>query len=345
MLAVIKETPAPGLALKEIPAPEPGQGQVLVKINYASICGTDSLIYNWAPWAAGRMKPPVIVGHEFAGEIVENGPGTSGMRPGTRVSAESHIFCGRCLQCRTGRPEICRELKIMGVDRDGSFAQYAAIPERNIWVNHPDIPDQIATLQEPLGNAVDTLFAEDVAGKRILITGAGPIGLMCAALARACGAARIIVSDPNEYRLSLAEGLGADIVLNPKVAPLKGPVLTATAGDGVDVLLEVSGSKSALVDSLPLVTPGGRVSLLGIFRGEAQIALTEAVIFKKLRIYGITGRRIFSTWQTLSRLLSSRRLDISKLITHELPLADFQKGFELMESGRCGKVLFRINGG
>ncbi len=344
MLAVMKEAPEPGLALKEAPEPEPGFGEVLVKINYASVCGTDSLIYNWSPWAAGRMKPPVIVGHEFAGEIVENGPGTSGMRPGTRVSAESHLFCGRCLQCRTGKPEICRQLKILGVDRDGVFAQYAAIPEKNLWVNHSDIPDQIATLQEPLGNAVDTLLAEDVTGKRILITGAGPIGLMCAALARACGAARVIVSDPNEYRLSLAEAMGADIVLNPKVTPLRGPVLTATAGDGVDVLLEVSGSKGALLDSLPLVTPGGRVSLLGIFRGEAPIALTETVIFRKLRIYGITGRGIFSTWQTLSRLLSSKRLDISKLVTHEFPLEDFRKGFELMESGRCGKVLFRTNG-
>ena len=344
MLAVLKEAPEPGLALKEAPEPEPGFGEVLVKINYASVCGTDSLIYNWSPWAAGRMKPPVIVGHEFAGEIVENGPGTSGMRPGTRVSAESHLFCGRCLQCRTGKPEICRQLKILGVDRDGVFAQYASIPEKNLWVNHSDIPDQIATLQEPLGNAVDTLLAEDVTGKRILITGAGPIGLMCAALARACGAARVIVSDPNEYRLSLAEAMGADIVLNPKVTPLRGPVLTATAGDGVDVLLEVSGNKGALLDSLPLVTPGGRVSLLGIFRGEAPIALTETVIFRKLRIYGITGRGIFSTWQTLSRLLSSKRLDISKLVTHEFPLEDFRKGFELMESGRCGKVLFRTNG-
>jgi threonine 3-dehydrogenase len=344
MLAVIKERAAPGLALKEAPAPALGAGEVLVKVHYASICGTDSLIEHWAPWAANRMKPPVIIGHEFSGEVVESGPGVDGMRPGTRVSAESHIFCGKCLQCRAGKPEICRELRILGVDRDGAFAEYVAIPEKNLWANHPDIPDQIATLQEPLGNALDTLMAEGVAGKRILITGAGPIGLMCAALARACGASRIMISDPNEYRLSLAGKLGADIVLNPKVSPLRGPVLTATAGAGVDVLLEVSGNSDALTEALPLVTPGGRVSLLGIFRAPVPLRLTEDVIFKKLRIYGITGRGIFSTWQTLSRLLSSRRLDISQLITHELPLEDFQKGFELMEAGRCGKVLFKING-
>jgi threonine 3-dehydrogenase len=344
LLAVIKERAAPGLVLKEVPAPALGAGEVLVKVHYASICGTDSLIEHWAPWAANRMKPPVIIGHEFSGEVVENGPGVEEMRPGTRVSAESHIFCGKCLQCRTGNPEICRELRILGVDRDGAFAEYVAIPEKNLWVNHPDIPDQIATLQEPLGNALDTLMAEGVAGKRILITGAGPIGLMCAALARACGASRIMISDPNEYRLSLAGKLGADIVLNPKVAPLRGPVLTATAGAGVDVLLEVSGNSDALTEALPLVTPGGRVSLLGIFRAPVPLRLTEDVIFKKLRIYGITGRGIFSTWQTLSRLLSSRRLDISQLITHELPLEDFQKGFELMETGRCGKVLFKVNG-
>ena len=208
MLAVMKEGPAPGLALKEVPAPSLGPGDVLVKVHYASICGTDLLIRNWAPWAANRMKPPVIIGHEFAGEVVENGPGVDGMRPGTRVSAESHFFCGMCPQCRTGKPEICRELKIMGVDRDGAFAEYVAIPAKNLWLNHPDIPDQIATLQEPLGNALDTLLAEGVAGKRILITGAGPIGLMCAALAKACGATRIMISDPNEFRLSLAGSLG-----------------------------------------------------------------------------------------------------------------------------------------
>lgn len=344
MLAVMKEGPAPGLTLKETPAPAPRSGEVLVKVHYASICGTDLLIRDWAPWAAKRMKPPVIIGHEFAGEVVENGPGVDGMRPGTRVSAESHFFCGRCAQCRSGKPEICGELKIMGVDTDGAFAEYVAIPAKNLWVNHPDIPDQIATLQEPLGNALDTLLAEGVAGKRILITGAGPIGLMCAALARACGAARILISDPNEYRLSLAGKLGADILLNPKVTPLRGPVLTATAGEGVDVLLEVSGNSGALTEALPLVAPGGRVSLLGIFRTPVPVKLTEEVIFRKLRIYGITGRGIFSTWQTLSRLLSSRRLDISQLITHEFSLEDFQKGFDLMETGRCGKVLFKING-
>ena len=342
MRAVVKETPGPGLVLKDVPTPTPGPGEVLVRVKAASICGTDSIIYDWAPWAERRMKPPRVIGHEFAGEVAALGEGVEGLKEGQRVSAESHYFCGQCYQCRTGRPEVCRNVRIMGVDIDGSFAEFVVVPARNIWLNHPDIPDHIATIQEPLGNAVDTVLIEDIAGKRILITGAGPIGLMCAAVARACGATRIIVADPNEYRLELATHLGADVVLNPKVTKLSGPVLSATGGDGVDVLLEVSGSGEALREGLSVVTPGGRVSLLGIFKGSLQLDLNNDVIFKKLRILGITGRRVFSTWNTVSRLLSSRRLDLGPLVTHELPLEEFQKGFELMHKGRCGKVVFRV---
>lgn len=342
MKAVVKEKPGEGFLLMDEPVPVPGVGEVLVRVKAASICGTDSLIYDWAPWASARIKPPRVIGHEFAGEVVEAGPGVTAVKPGMRVSAESHFFCGRCYQCRTGRQEVCRDVRIMGVDADGSFAEYVVVPEANIWVNHPDIPDNIASIQEPFGNAVDTVLAEDVSGKRVLITGAGPIGLMCAALARACGASRVIISDPNEYRLKLAGRMGADIVLNPKVTPLSGPLLSATAGEGVDVLLEVSGSAGAFTEGLPLLTPGGRVSLLGIFRAPVPVNLNSDVIFKKIRIYGITGRKVFSTWHTVSRLLASGRLDLAPLITHELPLTEFKKGFELMESGHCGKVVFKF---
>ena len=342
MMAVVKETAGPGLVYREAPVPKPAPGHVLVKVKAASICGTDSLIYEWAPWAASRVKPPRVIGHEFAGEVAEPGPGVTGFSPGQRVSAESHYFCGRCYQCRTGRPEVCRDLRIMGVDADGSFAEYVVVPAANVWINHPDIPDRLATLQEPLGNAVDTVLAEDVAGKRVLITGAGPMGLMCAAVARACGATRVIVSDPNEYRLNLAGLLGADVVLNPKVTPLSGPVFSATGGLGADVLLEVSGNAGALDEGLSLLAPGGRVSLLGIFKGPVSLKLNEDVIFKKIRVYGITGRKVFSTWYKVSRLLAARRINLAPLITHELPLSEFQKGFELISSGRCGKVVFRM---
>ncbi|HLB25184.1 MAG TPA: L-threonine 3-dehydrogenase [Nitrospirota bacterium] len=342
MKAVVKDEPKPGLALKDLPRPVPGEGEVLIKVNAASVCGTDSLIHDWAPWASARMEPPRVIGHEFAGVVEEAGPGVRDIKPGVRVSAESHFFCGRCYQCRTGRPEVCRDVRIMGVDADGSFAEYVVVPAANVWINHPDIPDRLATLQEPLGNAVDTVLAEDVAGKRVLITGAGPMGLMCAAVARACGATRVIVSDPNEYRLNLAGLLGADVVLNPKVTPLSGPVFSATGGLGADVLLEVSGNAGALDEGLSLLAPGGRVSLLGIFKGPVSLKLNEDVIFKKIRVYGITGRKVFSTWYKVSRLLAARRINLAPLITHELPLSEFQKGFELMSSGRCGKVVFRM---
>ena len=342
MKAVVKQKPGPGLVLEDVAVPEPGPGEALVRVTAASVCGTDSLIYGWAPWAEKHIKTPRVIGHEFAGVVERLGPGVDSVSVGARVSAESHYSCGNCYQCRTGRREVCTNLRIMGVDEDGSFAEYVKVPAVNLWENHPDIPDSIATLQEPLGNAVDTVLAEDVAGARLLITGAGPIGLMCIAVARATGAFRIIVSDPDEYRLALAEKMGADIVLNPKVTPLSGPVLSATDGDGVDALLEVSGNADALRDGLKLVTPGGRVSLLGIFGKPVPMELNSDVIFKKVRIYGITGRRQFETWHTVRRLLLSKRFDISSLVTHELPLEQFEEGFRLMGSGRCGKVIFRI---
>ncbi|MBI5696365.1 MAG: L-threonine 3-dehydrogenase [Nitrospirae bacterium] len=343
MMALVKESPGPGLTYREVPVPVPGAGEALVRVVNASVCGTDSIIYDWEPWAERRMTTlPRITGHEVAGVIESVGHGVTGYTPGTRVSAESHYFCGSCYQCRTGRREVCRAMRIMGVDADGAFARYIVVPAVNLWKNHPDIPDRVASLQEPLGNAVDTVQAEDVTGKWVLITGAGPMGLMCLAVAKAAGAYRVIVTDPNEYRLELAERMGADIVVNPNVMPLSGPVLTATSGNGVDVLLEISGSSAALHEALPLVTPGGRVSLLGIFGGEVSLRLNEDVIFKKLRVYGITGRIAFSTWHTVSRLLSSGQLDMAPLITHEFHISDYEKAFELMRTGRCGKVVFGV---
>jgi len=341
MMAVVKEAAGPGLVYREVPVPEPAPGEVLVRVTAASICGTDSLIHGWEPWAAARVKPPRVIGHEFAGVVEALGEGVTGVEPGLRVSAESHYFCGRCHQCGTGRYEVCRSVRIMGVDADGCFAEYVSVPAANLWPNHPKVPDVTASLQEPLGNAVDTVLAEGVAGKSVLITGAGPMGQMCIAVARACGAGRIIVSDPNEYRLDLARRMGADIVLNPKVARLSGPVLSATSGEGVDVLVEVSGSDKALREGLKLLAPGGRVSLLGIFWGRVQLDLNEDIIFRRIRVYGITGRKVFSTWHTVSSMLASGRLDMAPLVTHELHMSEYERGFELMGSGRCGKVVFR----
>lgn len=339
MMAVTKLVPGPGLSYIEAPVPKPGSGEVLIKVNATSICGTDSLIHDWAPWAAARFVPPRIIGHEFAGEILETGHGVTGVKPGDRVSAESHVFCDRCDRCRTGNQEVCRELRILGVDMDGAFADYLVMPVANLWPNPPEVSDRIASMQEPLGNAVDTVLSEDVSGKSVLITGAGPMGLMCVAVARTCGATLIIVSDPNPYRLTLALKLGADLTVNPAADSLADIVMQNTAGNGVDVFLEISGSERAIIDGLTSLTPGARCSLLGITKGPVSIDINSLVIFKRIRVYGITGRKVFGTWRTLSNLLASGRLDLAPLITHELPMHEYEKAFDLMSKGNCGKII------
>jgi len=340
MKALWKESAGRGLVLKETPIPQLNDDEALIKVSVASICGTDLHIYIWNDWAKGRIKPPIIAGHEFAGTVVDVGKNVHRVKKGDFVSAETHISCGHCFQCLIGHPEICENLKILGVDINGAFAEYVAIPEKVLWVNPPTIKEDFASIQEPLGNAVDTVLAEDVSGKTVLLTGAGPIGLLGVGVARAFGATKIIVSDLSDYHLDIAKKMGADIVVNAKSADLKKVVLDETQGHGVDVGLEFSGSESAFSDLLKSVRAGGRVSLLGLFnKNSVSINLNDDVIFKKIRIYGITGRRIFETWNIVSNLLSSGRLDVSPVITHKLPLEEFDKGMELMETQMSGKVI------
>ncbi len=339
MKALWKEIAGRGLALKETPIPRVGDDEALIKVKVASICGTDLHIYVWNDWAKGRIKPPIIAGHEFAGTVVEVGENVRRVKKGDFVSAETHIYCGHCFQCLIGHPEICENLKILGVDINGAFAEYVAVPEKVLWVNSPTIKEEFASIQEPLGNAVDTVLAEDIAGKTVLLTGAGPIGLLGVGVARAFGATKIIVSDLSDYRLDIAKKMGADVVVNAKSVDVKKIVLDETHGHGVDVGLEFSGSAHALNDLLKSVRPGGRVSLLGLFDNSVSIDFNDDVIFKKIRIYGITGRRIFETWNIVSNLLNSGRLDVSPVITHKFPLEEFGKGMELMETQMSGKVL------
>ncbi|MGC9124839.1 MAG: L-threonine 3-dehydrogenase [Caldisericaceae bacterium] len=340
MKALWKESAGRGLVLKETPIPQINDDEALVKVNVASICGTDLHIYIWNDWAKGRIKPPIISGHEFAGTVVEVGKSVKRIKKGDFVSAETHISCGHCFQCLIGHPEICENLKILGVDINGAFAEYVAIPEKVLWVNPPTIKEDFASIQEPLGNAVDTVLAEDVSGKTVLITGAGPIGLLGVGVARVFGATKIIVSDLSDYHLDIARKMGADIVVNAKSTDIKQVVLDETNGHGVDVGLEFSGSEIAFRDLLKSVRAGGRVSLLGLFNNSSvSVNLNDDVIFKKIRIYGITGRRIFETWNIVSNLLSSGRLDVAPVITHKFPLEEFDKGMELMEHQMSGKVL------
>ena len=342
MKAVVKTKRAKGMEFKKVPKPKPEPRDVLIKVKIASICGTDVHICDWTRWAQHRLEPPRIIGHEFVGKVEKVGPEVSKVKVGDHVSAESHLSCGDCYQCRNGYTEICKNLKLLGISYDGSFAEYLVLPEHVLWKNDPKIPDEWATIQEPFGNAIDTVMAEDVSAKTVLVLGAGPIGLFATGIARASGAALIIVSDPNDYRLAIGRKMGAHITLNPRKQDTVQHVLEATKDIGVDVVLEFSGSNQALNQGLKVITPGGRISILGIYERRVIIDLNKEIIFKKIRIYGITGRKVFSTWYKTSRFLSSGLVDPGPIITHQFSLKDYEKGMKLMKDGKCGKVILTV---
>ena len=344
MVALVKERPEPGAVLREVPIPQIGDDEVLVKVDYASICGTDVHIYVWNEWAQNRIKTPHIMGHEFAGHVVETGRSVRGFSEGDFVSSETHIYCGHCYQCRTGHSEVCQNLQILGVDRAGAFAEYVAVPERVLWRNDDSVPAAWASIQEPMGNALDTVNSESVAGKTVLVTGAGPIGILAVGIAKAFGATQLFVSDLSDYRLGLATQMGADVVLNPTRDDVVARVLEGTQGVGVDVVLEMSGSEAALHQGLKALTAAGRMSMLGLPDRPVTINMTDDVIFKELRLHGVTGRKIFSTWQTVSRLLASRLVDPTPAITHNLKFEDWQQGMDAMVAGTSGKVVLQVSG-
>ncbi len=341
MRAIAKLSPAPGLTLTTRPDPTPGPHEVVVRVKATSICGTDAHIYNWDSWSQGRVHPPRIIGHEVCGEVVELGQAVTLVARGDYVAAESHLTCGRCFQCRTGLAHVCKDYRILGVDLDGSYAEYVALPENVLWKTDPGVPPQIACLQEPLGNAVDAALAEDLTGHTVLITGCGPTGLFAAAVARTAGAAMIIASDVSDYRLGLAKQVGVDHVLNAGTeTPERFAALLddITQGEGVDASLEMSGHPAAVHQAFRAVKNGGRVTLFGIPSEPITCDLANEVIFKGIRLYGITGRKLFSTWYRIAGLLKAG-LDIRPVVTHTFPLAEFDQGFRLVNSGRCGKVV------
>ena len=341
MKALVKIKPEPGLALMDWPDPKPGSSEVVVRVMATSLCGTDAHIYNWDEWARGRVQVPRIIGHEMCGEVIEVGPGVSGVKAGDFVAAESHLTCGACFQCRTGQAHVCKNYRILGIDIDGSYAQAVALPERVLWKTVREIPPELACVQEPLGNAVDAALAEDVTGHTVLVTGCGPTGLLAVAVSRVAGASLIIATDISAYRLGLATQMGADEVLN---ANTLSPEAMATAladltgGEGVDTALEMSGHPSALHLAFRTVKNGGRVTLFGIPTGPVCFDLPNEVIFKGIRVYGVTGRRLFGTWYRLAGLFKAG-LNIRPVVTHTLSLSDFAKGFELVNSKECGKVV------
>ena len=339
MGAVVKSRAAAGAEWKQVPVPQTGPEDILIQVKAASICGTDLHIYQWDEWASHRIRVPQTMGHETAGEVVEVGKEVTTIQVGDYVSVETHIVCGTCYPCRLGRAEVCSNVKIVGVDTDGSFARYLKVPARCAWKNDRSLPPEIATLQEPLGNAVDTVLAEDVSGKTVIILGAGPVGLLATGVARASGASAIFVTDVSDYRLGLAKKMGATHTFNPKRDRVVEAILDLTHGDGVDVVIEMSGNPDALSQGFKVLSPGGRLSLLGLSHGPVRIDLNNEVILKGARIYGITGRKIFNTWYKSSRLLASGLLDLHPLITHRLPVTQFAAAMDLMQKGECGKIV------
>jgi threonine 3-dehydrogenase len=339
MKVVMKNHRERGAVLTEKEIPKIGPREILVKVLATSICGTDLHIYKWDQWSQRRIKPPLVLGHEFAGEVVEVGNEVENIKVGDVVSAETHIVCEVCELCRTGNAHLCKDTKILGVDTQGTFAEYVALPAVNAWVNPKGVDPAYLSIQEPLGNAVQTLLAGEIIGKTVAVVGCGPIGIFAVAVAKAVGAAKVIALEVNDYRLNLAKELGADVIINPKLEDPIIKVLEETEGLGVDVVAEMSGNPTALKESLKYVKLGGRVSLLGIPAEEVSIDIANDVVFKGITLQGIVGRKMYQTWYQVKGLIQSGRLNLAPVVTHRLPLEEFQNAFELMERGQCGKVV------
>lgn len=343
MRAVVKDKPEVGAIMIEREIPQVSENEVLVKVLATSICGTDYHIYSWDPWSQKRIKTPKIMGHEFAGEVIKVGEKVSKVKIGDIVSAETHIVCGKCPLCITGQAHICTNTEILGVDTDGTFSEYVVIPEENAWVNDPAIPPEYLCIQEPLGNAVHTVLSGDIIGKSIAVVGCGPIGIMAVAVAKAVGASKVIAIEVNEYRLNMAKELGADVVINPINEDVVKRVMEETEGLGVDVVAEMSGNSKAINQALEYIKLGGRMSMLGIPTEDVKLDVANGIVFKGIQIHGIVGRKMYETWFQVKGLLASGNLNLDKIITHKLPLEEFEKGMKLMGSGNCGKVVLFPN--
>jgi len=341
MLAVMKITPTPGATITETSVPKPGRNEVLVKVRAASICGTDVHIYDWDEGMSKRVKPPLIFGHELCGEIVELGQDVKELKPGDLVSAETHIACGHCFQCKTGNKHICEQVKILGIDVNGCYAEYAVIPAENAWVNDASLPPEVATAQEPLGNAVHVLLTESVEGKSIAIFGCGPIGLCAVQLAKNLGASAVYAVDVKPYRLEMAKKMGASLAVNARETDAVSEIVSANGGRKVDVFIEASGNAQAFQQGFKVLRAGGRASILGVFAKPVEFDVTNDLVFKAARVYGVNGRKMFETWFQAREFLRKRFVDLRKIITHEFQLSDFDKAMQLMKSGECGKIVLK----
>jgi threonine 3-dehydrogenase len=337
MKALVKAKSTRGLWLEDVPEPELGINDVKVRVVLTGICGTDLHIYEWDDWARSTIPVPMVIGHEFVGEIVAVGANVSDFHPGELVSGEGHVTCGRCRNCLAGRRHLCAHTQGVGVNRAGAFAEYIVLPMSNIWRHDHKIKPEIAAIFDPFGNAVHTALSFSVLGEDVLITGAGPIGIMAAAVVRHAGARHVVITDVNAYRLSLAEKVGVTLAVNPQVTPLKEVQKKLGMQEGFDVGLEMSGNAAAFREMLQNMSHGAKIAMLGIPASEMSIDWHQ-VIFSMLTIKGIYGREMYETWYKMTMMLECG-LDISPLITHQFSYRDFEKGFDAMRSGNCGKVL------
>lgn len=337
MWALVKEKPEKGLWMKRVPVPETGKNDVKIKIHKTAICGTDVHIYDWNEWAQHTIPVGLTAGHEYVGEIVEIGENVEGYKIGELVSGEGHIVCGKCRNCLAGLPHLCRNTQGVGVNRNGAFAEYLVIPASNVWHCAKDIREELYACFDPFGNAVHTALSFDMIGEDVLITGAGPIGCMAAAISRHVGARYVVVTDMNEYRLDLAKKMGATRVVNVAKEKLTDVMKELKMKEGFDIGLEMSGNQSGFNDMVNNMKNGGRIALLGLQRADAVINW-EKVIFNGLTLKGIYGRQMWETWYKMSTMLQSG-LNIDDVITHRFDIQDFQKGFDVMISGQSGKVI------
>jgi threonine 3-dehydrogenase len=340
MKSLVKHHAGPGFQLTDVPVPAIRDNEVLIRVRRAGVCGTDVHIYEWDDWARGRCKPPFVVGHEFAGDVVEAGKLVTDVKVGDRVTAEGHIVCGRCLACRTGNSHVCPNTRIIGVDRDGCFAEYISMPSLNVWHLDDSISFDIGGIHDPMGNAFHTALTAEIAGSVVLITGCGPIGIFAVGICRAAGAARIIASDINDRRLELARTMGANDAVHPD--QVEEAVKRATNGSGVDVVLEMSGIPAAIHQAFAMVRLGGRVQMLGIPAKPMEVNFANEIIFKGITIYGVIGRRMYETWHQMTRFLLSGEFDPTPVITHRFPLEGFEEAMRVIKTGEAGKVIFEI---
>jgi threonine 3-dehydrogenase len=341
MKAIVKPSAGPGLVVRDVPKPSCGPADVLIKVRHAGVCGTDLHIAEWDAWAQGRVKPPLVLGHEFAGEVVEVGDAVRGeFSVGELVTAEGHIICGHCLQCRTGNGHICQKTRIIGVDRAGAFAEFIAMPATNV-MRLDGIPTEIGAIMDPMGNAFHTVLTADIPGSVVLVLGCGPIGCFAVGIAVTAGARAVIAVDVNPKRLAIAETMGATRALKPGPA-VEAAVMELSGGNGADVVCEMSGAPPAIHDAFRLARFGGRIQLLGIPSGDVPVNFATEIIFKGLTVYGVIGRKMYETWNLMQRFLKGGRFDPRPVLTHRFPIDRIDDALAAIKSGDAGKVIIEI---